>query len=431
MSEGRESTARRSLVVAPVAAVQLVLATIAASQPVVALGLIGGLTLVVMALVAPLLVLIGVFPATFAYWRVGPGSVDMSVTDAMTILGILAALPFVPWRSRSLRRILAATAGYAAILLVTVVAHPAQRSLVEVFHQVSLVAGAMLIGAAISRLGQARLALRALVISCAVVSAAAAADTLAHRLRPAYPFGIQKNGAGELIVMGLVVLLAASRRLGWGPWMIRLLSVTLLVGLIASESRGAALALVVVFALHLLRQRRAGGATRLMRLAPLLLVVSLILIAISVATYSSRELNPGTEKFNSVNTRLDTYSYAIEKKWVPNLVFGAGLKWFFAPDSVFGVPHNLVIDELSEAGLIGLLGMTMLLWVVLRSMRRSTSDLSEVGNLAVVARLLEAVVGVFWVAGPGTLPFLIVGLVVGDEDLPVTDRPTRVAAFAG
>jgi polysaccharide biosynthesis protein PslJ len=422
---------RRFLVAGPVAAVQLVIATLAASEPAVALGLVGGLAGLAIILVAPLVLLIAVFPGTFAYWRVGPASVDMSVTDALTILGILAALPFVPWRSPALRRILVATAAYAALLALTVVAHPVQRSAVEVAHQASLVAGAMLIGSAVAQLGQVRLALRVIVVSCGVVSLAAALDTLAHRLQPAYPFGIQKNAAGDLIVMGLVVLLTVPHRLAWRPWWIRAASLTLLVGLAASESRGAALALVAVFALHLMRQRRLGTVSRITRLAPLLIVASVGLIAISVLTYSDRDLNPTTEKFNAVNTRLDTYSYAIQQKWEPNLVFGAGLKWFFAPDSAYGVPHDLVIDELSEAGLVGMLGMLVLLWVIVAAMRRSSSDLGETGYLAVVAHILQASVDVFWVAGPGTLPFLIVGLVVGDEQQADADRPVRALAFAG
>ncbi len=416
---------------AVIAGIQLVIATLAASSPGVALVLVGGLAVGVAAMLAPLLVLIGVFPATFAYWRVGPASVDMSVTDALTIVAIVAALPFVPWRSPTLRRILVAALAYAALLALTVVAHPATRSAIEVVHQTSLVAGAMLIGAAVAQLGKVRLALRALVLTGAVVSVAAGVDTLAHRLQPAYPFGMQKNGAGDLVVMCLVVLLTVPHRLGWSRLWIALVSTTLLIGLAASESRGAALALVAVFALHLIRRRRRGSAGRIARLAPLLMVASIALIGISVATYRSRDLNPATAKFNSVNTRLDTYSYAIGQKWEPNLVFGAGLKWFFAPDSAYGVPHDLVIDELSEAGLVGMVGMVVLLWVIVAAMRRSVSDLGETGYLAVMAHILQATVDVFWVAGPGTLPFLIVGLAVGDEQPVDADRPARALASIG
>ncbi len=223
--------------VAPVAAAQMLLAALAASQPALALGLIAGVVVVATALLAPLVLLIGAFPATFAYWRVGPASIDMSVADALTMLGALAALPFVPWRSPTLRRLLIATVGYAAVLLLTVIAHPATRSLVEVFHRTSMVVGALLIGAAVARLGQVRLALRAFLAAAGVISVVAVLDTMAHHLQPAYPFGIQKNAAGELIVMGLVILLAVPRRVGLSRVPTAVLATILLVG--SGGQRGA------------------------------------------------------------------------------------------------------------------------------------------------------------------------------------------------
>ena len=414
------------------AAAQLAIAAFAASEPALAIGVIAGLVVLAVLLLAPLLLLVGAFPATFAYWRVGPASLDMSMADAFTFLGALAALPFVPWRSPTLRRLLIATAGYAAVLSLTVLAHPAMRSAVEVFHRSSMVVGALLIGSAVARLGKVRLALRAFLVVAALISVVAAVETLAHHLQPAYPLGIQKNAAGELIVMGLVVLLTVPHRVELPKLQLGVLSGVLLAGLAASEARGPALALVAVFALHLLRQRRRAGASRIARLAPLLLVASVLLIGISVVTYRDRDLNAQTQQFNSLNTRLDTYHYAIDDVWKPHLVDGSGLKWFFAPGSPVGAPHNLVISELSEAGLIGLAALALFLVVILRSARRSPSDLGEAAYLVVVARLLESMLGIFWTAGVGTFPFLILGLMVGDEPEDVgAARPARVTAIRG
>jgi O-antigen ligase len=432
VSDGHDSSRWRVLVVAPVAAAQMLLAALAASQPALALGLIAGVVVVAAALLAPLLVLIGAFPATFAYWRVGPVSVDMSVADALTFLGAIAALPYVPWRSPTLRRVLVAALGYSAVLLLTVLAHPASRSLIEVFHRASMVVGAVLIGAAVARLGKVQLALRVFLAAAAVISIVAAVDTLAHHFQPAYPFGIQKNAAGELIVMALVIMLAVPRRVGLPRPQTAVLSTILLVGLAASEARGAALALVAVFAIHLLRLRRRGGTSRIVRMAPLLLAASIILIGMSVVTYRDRDLSASTQQFNSLNTRLETYDYAINNVWKPHLLDGSGLKWFFAPGSPVGAPHNLVISELSEAGLIGLAALVIFLAVVLRSARRSSSNLGDAAFLVLVARLLEAMLGIFWTAGVGTLPFLVLGLMIGDEEEEVgVAGAARVTAVRG
>jgi len=429
VSEGHDHPRWRALVVAPVAAAQLAVAAFAASEPALALGVIAGLVVLAVALLAPLVLLVGAFPATFAYWRVGPATVDMSVADAFTFLGALAALPFVPWRSPTLRRLLVATAGYAVVLSITVLAHPATRSLVEVFHRTSMVVGALLIGAAVAQLGKVRLALQAFLFTAALISVVAALDTLAHHLQPAYPFGIQKNAAGELIVMGLVVLLAVPHRVGLGRLPTAVLSTVLLVGLAASEARGPALALVAVFALHLLRQRRRQTSSRVVRLAPLLLAASIVLIGISIVTYRDRDLNSQTQQFNSLNSRLDTYHYAIDEVWKPHLLDGSGLKWFFAPGSPVGAPHNLVVSELSEVGLVGLAALVVFLVVLLRSTRRSSSDLGEAAYLVVVARLLESMLGIFWTAGVGTFPFLVVGLMVGDEQDVDAVPPLRITAL--
>ncbi len=167
----------------------------------------------------------------------------MSVTDALTLLGAIAALPFVPWRSPTLRRVLVATAGLLRHpRLITVVAHPAQRSTRRDgpprldrrrcrLHRRRRVA----------RLGHAAAGAARVPLQRRRSSRwPSALDTLAHHLQPAYPFGIQKNAAGELIVMGLVILLTVPRARRLQPlhdrrrW-----RCTLVVGLAASESRGA------------------------------------------------------------------------------------------------------------------------------------------------------------------------------------------------
>ena len=259
VSDGHDQSRWRVLVVAPVAAGQLVLAALAASQPALALGMIVGVVVVAAALLAPLLLLIGAFPATFAYWRVGPASdrhergrrPDLPRRARRAALRPLAQ-PDPASRARSPR------SGTPPCSCSPCIAHPASRSLIEVFHRASMVVGAVLIGAAVARLGKVRLALRAFLVTAAVISIVAAVDTLAHHLQPAYPFGIQKNAAGELIVMGLVIMLAVPRRVGLPRLQTAVLSTILLVGLAASEARGPALALVAVFAIHLLRQRQTG-----------------------------------------------------------------------------------------------------------------------------------------------------------------------------
>ena len=397
-----------------------------------ALGLVGGTAVLALALLAPLVVLISVFPATYAYWRVGPASVGMSVADALTFVGVLAALPFVPWRSPTLRRIMVATAGYCAILMLTVIAHPSQRSLVEVFHRASMVVGAMLIGAAVARLGRTRLALRAFLLGSAVISVAAFVDTLAHKLQPAYPFGIQKNSAGELLVMGLIILLTVPDGWALSRWQTGVLSATLLVGLAASEARGPALALVAVFALHLLRQRRAGGSSRI--------------AAAGAAAAAGQRGAAGHQRGHLHRARPEQLDPAVQQPQQPHrhVLLRHRPRVGAPPDrrqrpevvlrtrlagrrpaqpghrrAVRGGPDRSGRADHAAVGRAA------------RPCAARPAELGETAYLVLVARILESMLGIFWTAGTGTLPFLIVGLVVGEEQDLDADRPVRVAALAG
>ena len=44
------------------------------------------------------------------------------------------------------------------------------------------------------------------------------------------------------------------------------------------------------------------------------------------------------------------------------------------------------------------------------------TPLGDAGFLVLAERILDSMLGILWVAGTGTLPFLVVGLAVGDDD---------------
>jgi hypothetical protein len=116
------------------------------------LGFAGAIAFTLLAvgiiLTAPAILLAAVFATTFAYFRVGPASVNMSMGDAVTVLAVLAAVPFVPWRNRSLRRVLMGLAFYLVLVLISVLAHPTDKAIAEWFHRAVLCGGTVVIGAA-------------------------------------------------------------------------------------------------------------------------------------------------------------------------------------------------------------------------------------------------------------------------------------------
>jgi hypothetical protein len=134
-------------------------------------------------LTAPLFLFAAVFAAVFAYWRVGPPSLNMSIGDAVTFLALGAAIPHVPWRSRSLRRVLAGLGFYLSLLAISVLANPTDRAKTEWGHRAVLFGGAVLIGAAIAHRHQIKNSLRALTHAATIVAIAAFWEALTTGLQ--------------------------------------------------------------------------------------------------------------------------------------------------------------------------------------------------------------------------------------------------------
>jgi len=394
-----------------VAVVEAALAAAAAANPMTAGLLVAAFAAVTAAVVAPAVILALAFPGTFAYWRVGPADAGMSVADALTILGSLAALPYVPWGTRLLRQILTPFALYVGLLAITVAAHPSTRTVTELGHRVLLVVGALVIGSAIANLGRTRLALRLLFLVAGVVSIAAIADTLSRHLQPAYPFGIQKNASGALLASCLIMAVTVGHRLEFPRRWAMALYAAIGVGFMASQSRGTMLALLAVLLVFATRH----GRGRLKRWAPILLVATVVLLGVAAATYTERDLATKDAKFSSLTTRIDNYTYALDYQFAPHPVVGAGMKWFKLSDTNGSGPHNFVVAELSETGLVGLFGLVVFLGVMLNTLRRHREAMSEAAYLVMLERILDSLLGIFWVAGTGTLPFLVVGLAIGED----------------
>ena len=373
-------------------------------------------------LTAPTLLLAAVFATTFAYWRVGPNSINMSISDAITVLAICAAAPYIPWKNRALQRILVGLAFYLALILISVLAHATQQSVAEWLHRSVLYGGCVVIGAAAADRGQTKLAMKAFIYSGAVVSVISIYATITSGLEPAFPLGMHKNAAGPLIAMGIVILIAAPWRAGIRPSWVRHLRVLLVLGLFATQSRGAGLALVGVIAIYAMRHREARQ-----RVPIFFLTVSLALIVASAVTL--QEENVDNPKFNGVDSRVGTYDVALGDVWSAHPFVGGGLRWFDTPGANAGVPHDIVVAELSETGIIGLVGLVILIGNTLYVLWPRRDPLGEAAFLIFLFEVLFGITGIFWLAGTLSLPMLMVGLAVA-EPPSYRRRPMKQSALA-
>ncbi len=405
------------------------MAWLATSSLAAAATTLTAILLVVVCFIWPVAIMSLAFPATFVVRRVGPSVFDSSVADVVVFLAAIAALPFVPWRNRRFRDALFMTLGYGAVISLAVVNHPSLSAAIEVPHRFVMAMGAISVGAALAFLGRERGALRLLVAYAAAISVIAVIDSLSRHLGPAYPLTMQKNAGGFLLAASFLVLFLSHRRLGWPPWAVRLAGGLILIGLAATQSRGAILSLLLVFVVVALQHTWHQRLRRLRRAAPLILLAAIGLGTVGFLSFQSESaLHQGSNyKFGSIGSRETTYRATFSQVIKPHPVFGAGPKWFREPDAPSVEPHNLLIDELSSVGLVGLAAFLIFLWALFRLCRRCDSPYAELAWTVLLLRVLATMVDVFWAAGPNTLPFLLIGLAIGAEARQHELRPELAA----
>jgi O-antigen ligase len=368
----------------------------------------------VVAVAAPSIALIAAFPGAFGGWRVGPSSIDLSLADTVLLVALVCAVPFVPWRSRTLQSVMKVLALYLLLLSIAAVAQPSVRSAVEVGHRAFLVAAAVMVGAATAVRGGTRLALRVFVAAAMIVALRAIADVATKGVwppAPAYPFNLQKNNVGALIALAILVTAVRGNRLELPRFARCGTMLVLLAGLACCQARGAAVALAVAVVVAAIWNFR-------LLLSPLALV-GLVLVGLASYAAATRILNDQRDasRFSSVNSRLETYDVALQF-WDESPITGVGLKYWRDPNLStgrgFGEPHDVVVSTLAETGLVGLGALAVLLAGLLSALRRASKPAATLAILALVLKLTDSLFGIFWVAGTLTVPLLFVGLACGD-----------------
>ena len=411
-----------------VAALQFAIALVASRRPADALVIVGALLLATSAVVFPRIVLVLALLATMFPQRVGPAALNLSVTDAVGLLGVIAAVRFVPWGDRRIRMVFGALAIYLGTLAVSLVANHPQRAVLEWGHRGLLFGGSVMIGVAIVRSGTTRTALRVFMGMIGLIAALAVLEAIRNGFEPAYVFQLQKNHAGVLLATGFLVAFAAGRQLAWPSNVVNALRVLTLLGLAATQSRAAALGLVAALAMRPLLLGRRGNQ-RSVSIG--VLVVALALLVVSALSLSANDLSRPAEEqqFNSINTRTDGYELAIEEVWTKNVLTGGGIRYFTDPPRPYPTPHNLVISELAEAGIIGLAGLATLLIATVLALKRSRTELAVLGMMALVLRVTQGLADIFWVAGPLTVAVILVGMGLTED--PAADEDSGATTLSG
>lgn len=434
----RRPLARRvesALLLAFLVAGQFAVALLAASDPKQAVQVIGFVGAAAALLVFPRFLLIAALVATLYPTRVGPASFDMSLTDAVGFLALIAALRFRPWRDPRVRIALIGLVVYLGFVLITLVPHHSSRALFEFFHRGTLFGGSILIGAAIVASGSTRWALRCYTIGAAALSLVAIQDAFQSGFEPSYPLEVHKNAAGVCLAIAFLVLLLARRHLAWPTWWIGSLMVITLAGLAATQSRASAAGLIAALAARPLFMGKRGTARRG---AILVLGACVVIGTLSMFSFQETELSrtESEQKFGSVETRIDAFDETINNVWGPSKLTGGGMRYWNDPANRVPTPHNIVVGELGEAGLLGLAGLIVLVVATVIALRRGRGDLAVLGFCALITRLVQGFADIFWVAGPLTAAMIMVGIGLADDpehddgavadDAPASDATSPV-----
>jgi hypothetical protein len=159
-----------------------------------------------------------------------------------------------------------------------------------------------------------------------------------------------------------------------------------------------------------------------------LLLGSVLVMAVVVVVSANHELRDRSDPFNGVNSRRTADAQAWQA-FRDDKLFGAGIRYFASGHGTVIEPHSVVYSSLAESGLVGAAGLLVLVGFSASVLRRRSSTLALLALLALALRLIESLAAIFWVAGPGTILWLVIGLALGMSKPGVTvvprgDRPS-------
>ncbi|MDQ4144116.1 MAG: O-antigen ligase family protein [Actinomycetota bacterium] len=386
-------------------------------------GAFGGLALLA-AVIAfhPRVVLLAVLPAAFIPVRVGSGLIEMSIADAILVLGILAALPRIHAIHGFVRGLAQIVAFYLAALIPVVVASPTIPAALEWAHRGALVGGGLLVGAAVARLQQERPAILLFLAASTAISIAACVTALRTGFDPAFPLGISKNHAGGLITAGLLILAAAPTRLGRRTSIG--LAIVLFIGLLATQSRGAMVALFAGIGFLLLRRDANIRDPRVITL----LVAGASAALFSLASLTSEEALPSSVRISSLSSRAE-FARVAYNYWREAPLLGQGIRYYrdderfefpepLVDEALYGDdekphPHNLLLEVLSESGAQGLIATAVLVVGAIVISVRLRSAWGDAAGAVLIGAVVAGSLDVFWVAGKMTVPWVIIGIGAG------------------
>jgi polysaccharide biosynthesis protein PslJ len=364
-------------------------------------------------------------------YRVYLPGVDLSLSDLLLFLAFWPALVFARrGYSREMRTLLWLVVIYQVSTLFTVIANPYLDNTVNWAHSGLLTAGALVIGWAIGRQGQARLGLTLLLVVGGVLAVSTIVQGVLQyaggdfsAVYTSWPYPMHKNFVGGTLAAVAVIAYVHPPWMGWSRGAALTLFWLCPAAILLAQSRQAIIALGVTLLFIVLRRdpERSRSKLVLATLPP-----SVILVAITV-----RDQLESGNRFSSVSQRFTWFQDGLEV-WQTSPIFGVGLRWWYTDrfDTRFH-PPNAEMEVLTTAGMVGLLGFLALMIGTLATLARLDPRYGTLAVAIVLNRFVQGQLDLFWVSVGVSVPFLVAGICLGAQALyAAEERPSMRAAAA-
>ncbi|MGY2083211.1 O-antigen ligase family protein [Blastococcus sp. SYSU DS0539] len=346
------------------------------------------------------------------------------MADVALALAVCLALLRAEGLSAVAQRILRGVVVYQAILLIPVVVHPTPDAVIDWAHRFFLMAGGLLVGSELARSASRARALRVFVYTCAAMGGLSAVQAVLTAFDPVYPLGISKNLAGEVLAAGVLVGVAVGKEvLGSATaqaWAVSLAG----VGLLATQSRGAWLGLGAALVIWFVYSRPSRRV-----------VFAMAVVAVGASSYIATSLASESGLENSRQTSsLESRQYFEQIAlgyFEDSPIVGQGIRYYLDPAFDFPVPldgdgvaraspHNVIVETLSESGLVGLAAFSFLIGHTGVVLLRCRTAFSMLALSSLLGNLVHGLVDIYWLAGSLTVVWVLIGLATGASD---SNRP--------
>jgi polysaccharide biosynthesis protein PslJ len=386
---------------------------------------LGGILLVFGIFVAdPIMLAVIVLPGSLLLQRVGGASTNLSVADLLVFMGAVVCLVHVHWREAPfLRQFFKGILWYQAVMILVVVANPNRYDIVEWFHRLSYLGGSVLVGWTIASFGRSRQAFRLFLWGSVVVAVISVEQALSTHFQPAQWGGYQKNSIGAVMWVAVVVAQLNPPWTGIGRTEARVAKYLCFLGLLASQSRQAVVALILAIAVATFLNPDVRRRSKLMLLGCIPLVVALY--------YSFSLAARNNPKFNSVSIRVDQINAAVHV-WHLSPMLGEGMRFYNLPQFLYvTAPPNVLIDNLASTGIVGSLAFFYLVFVTMRTMGRLPRTIGTLGLVILLGHYVDGLFDIFWIGGNMIPPLVIVGMSLGVADVDRRERQGTPAPSDG